>query len=146
LADLAVGIGLIVGSRWVTAIGLVLLGWGVPMWLVGLATGGEFYPTSILTHLGGAAIGIAGLRHLGGLRDDWWRAYLFVAGLLVASRLATPAAMNINFAYRPWPLLAGWIPNLPAHIAALLLIWGTGLYLAERILQFLLRFRPAASS
>jgi hypothetical protein len=129
LADLAVGLGLTMGWRCVTALGLILLGWGIPMWLISLAAGGEFYPTSILTHLGGATVGILGLRQQGGLRDDWWKAYLFVAALLVASRLLTPPALNVNLVYRPWPLLAAWLPGLAAHLTTLLLMWGAGLYL-----------------
>lgn len=139
LADLCVGIGLVLRWRGVTGMGLVMLGFGVPMWLVGLATGGEFYPTSILTHLGGLAAGIAGLRQLGGLRDDWWKAYLLIVALVVVARLLTPTDVNVNFAHRTWGFARDWLPSLTAHWLVLLAVWGTGLFAAEWVLRFVVR-------
>jgi hypothetical protein len=125
--------------------GLVMLGFGVPMWLVGLATGGEFYPTSILTHCGGLAVGIAGLQQLGGLRGDWWKAYLLIVALVAVARLLTPAEMNVNFAHRTWSFARDWLPNLTAHFLALLAIWAIGLYAAEWLLQRFVRAPDALS-
>ena len=136
LADLCVGVGLVLGLRSITASGLVMLGFGVPMWLIGLATGGEFYPTSILTHFGGLAVGIIGVRQLGGLRGDWWKAYLLIVALVVLSRLLTPAGMNVNFSHRTWLFARDWLPNLPAHLLTLLACWATGLFAAERLLRW----------
>ncbi|QDU30584.1 hypothetical protein ETAA8_57300 [Anatilimnocola aggregata] len=139
LADLAVGLGLVLASRAITATGLVMLGFGVPMWLVGLATGGEFYPTSILTHLGGTTVGILGLRRLGGLQGDWWKAYLAILLLIVLSRCLTPAAMNVNFAFRTWGFAREWIPSLEIHLLSLLAVWAAGLFAAESVLRLLVR-------
>jgi hypothetical protein len=135
LADLLVGVGLILKSRTITATGLVMLGFGVPMWLMALATGGDFYPTSILTHIGGMGVGIAGLRQLGGLRDDWWKAYATILLLLVISRCFTPASMNVNMAFETWSFARSWMPGLSAHLLSLLTIWATGLFVAERLLR-----------
>jgi hypothetical protein len=114
------------------------------MWLAGLATGGEFYPTSILTHFGGLAVGIVGLRQLGGLRDDWWKAYVLVVVLLFLSRLLTPAAMNVNFAFRTWSFARDWLPDLNAHLLTLLALWATGLFAAERLLRWVVGTPTAA--
>lgn len=135
LADLIVGIGLILKSRTITATGLVMLGFGVPMWLMAIATGGDFYPTSVLTHLGGIAVGIAGLRQLGGVRDDWWKAYLTIVVLLILSRCITPASMNVNLAFDTWTFARSWMPGLTAHLLSLLAIWASGLFVAERLLR-----------
>lgn len=135
LADLIVGIGLILKSRTITGTGVVMLGFGVPMWLLAIATGGDFFPTSILTHLGGLAVGIAGLRQLGGLRDDWWKAYLTILLLLVLSRFCTPAEMNVNMAFATWSFARAWFPGLTAHLLSVLTIWATGLFVAERLLR-----------
>lgn len=136
LADLCVGLGLVLRLRSITASGLVMLGFGVPMWLIGLATGGEFYPTSILTHFGGLTAGIIGLKQLGGLRGDWWKAYLLILALVVISRLLTPVGMNVNFSHRTWSFARDWLPNLPAHLLTLLAIWATGLFAAECLLRW----------
>ena len=135
LADLTVGIGLVLRSRSIAAMGLVLLGFGMPMWLIALASGGDFYPTSVLTHVGGMAVGIIGLPRLGGLRDDWWRAYLFVLLLVVLSHCLTTARLNVNMAFHTWPIARAWIPNLTIHWLSLFAIWGAGLFTAEQMLR-----------
>jgi hypothetical protein len=146
VADLGVGIGLLLGSRSITATSLVMLLFGVPMWLLGLATGGEFYPTSILTHVGGSLVGIYGLRSLGGVADDWWKAYLAIVLLVLVSRLATPLAMNVNFAHHPWPLAREWFPTITLHLLSLFAIWATGLFATQCGLQWLLkRVSPTAA-
>ncbi|WP_254510487.1 hypothetical protein [Anatilimnocola floriformis] len=135
LADLIVGVGLVLRSRSIAAMGLVMLGFGVPMWLVSLATGGDFYPTSILTHLGGMSVGIVGLKRLGGLRDDWWRAYLLVLTLVVVSHFYTTASLNVNMAFNTWSFARPWITSLSWHLLSLLAVWAAGLYVAEQCLR-----------
>jgi len=141
LADLAVGIGLVLASRTITATGLVMLGFGVPMWLIGIATRGEFYPTSVLTHIGGTSIGIIGLRKLGRLQGDWWKAYLAVLALLVLSRSLTPEPMNVNFAFRTWSFARDWFPTIELHLLSLLAIWAAGLFVTERLLALVTGYR-----
>lgn len=143
LADLGIGIGLLFGSRCITATSLVMLGFGVPMWLVGIATGGEFYPTSVLTHVGGSLVGIYGLRSLGGLHGDWWKAYLAIVLLVVLSRWLTPVAMNVNFAHHTWPFARDWFSTPPGHLMSLFAVWATGLFLTEQGLQRMMNRDPA---
>src|SRR4030095_5259080 len=48
-----VGIGLLCSSSVTNGIGTLFLCVGTPLWLMYLAGGGEFYPTSCFPHLGG---------------------------------------------------------------------------------------------
>ena len=57
-----VGIGLMISSPTLNGIGTLFLCLGTPLWLMDLAGGGEFYPTSCFTHIGGLAIGMYGAR------------------------------------------------------------------------------------
>lgn len=57
-----VGIGLLVPSPIVTVLGTLFLSLGTPLWLMDLAAGGVFHPTSCFTHFGGLAIGLYGTR------------------------------------------------------------------------------------
>src|SRR5262249_47931746 len=76
-----VGLGLILSSATLNGVGVLLLCMGTPLWLLDLAGGGEFYPTSCFTHLGGLAIGIYGLHRLGMARGTWWKASITLVAL-----------------------------------------------------------------
>jgi predicted membrane channel-forming protein YqfA (hemolysin III family) len=53
-----VGAGLLSSSATTNGIGTLFLCVGMPLWVMYLAGGGEFYPTSCFPHLGGLAIGL----------------------------------------------------------------------------------------
>ena len=65
LAVLLVAAGLWLRNATSNAVGLLWSCFGLPIWLIDTFTGGEFMPTATLTHVGGLAIGIAGVRLLG---------------------------------------------------------------------------------
>ena len=145
-ADLFVGIGLLVRSRTVTAAGVLMLAIGVPLWLINLAYGGAFYPTSMLTHFGGLAVGIAGMHCLGVPERAWLTALGLTAVLLVASRVLTSPAANVNLVYQAWQQF--W-PDLHApewHILALLALWMALLWSVERSLRWLKVFPSQRAS
>ena len=99
LGAFIVGIGLLVPSPAVNAIGTFWLCYGTPLWLVDLATGGEFFPTSIFTHVIALGIGILGCIKLGVPKNVWWKAIIAAVALILISRLVTPAQANVNLAF-----------------------------------------------
>ena len=143
-ASLCVGIGLVFRLTMPVAVGGLLLTVGVPAWLINLAAGGEFFPTSILTHVGGLACAVAGLR-----RTDYppnvpqW-ALVFVGVLLAASRLLTPAAWNVNLAFGPRVALDGLAGTWQVHVFLVLAVWAAVLILADVVLQRLAGVRRPA--
>jgi hypothetical protein len=123
VACLAVGIGLAVRSPHAVAAGFLFLVVGVPLWLLDLATGGEFLVTSTLTHVGGLAIGAWGVKRLGVPKGAWWRSLAGLFVLHVASRF-TPPGENVNLAHRVWPGWESWFPNHTVYAAANLAMYG----------------------
>lgn len=119
LAALAVGGGLMARAPALCGIGVLWLSLGVPLWIIDLAGGGEFIVTSPLTHLGGLAIGLWGIRRLGMPRGLWWKAVAALLTLVGLSRLATPAASNVNLSYHVPP---GWESIFPHHGLYILLL------------------------
>jgi len=103
LATLGIGVGLI--GRWpaLNAIGVLWLAAGVPLWTVYLATGGEFFPTSILPHVGGLALGVIGLTRLGAPAGVWAAALAALIVLVLACRVVTPERADVNLAFTIWP-------------------------------------------
>ena len=98
-----VGVGLLVSSATVNGIGTLFLCLGTPLWLMALAGGGDFYPTSCFTHLGGLAIGLYGVRRLGMPERGWWKAVIALIALILVCRWVTPARANVNVAFAIYP-------------------------------------------
>jgi hypothetical protein len=107
-----VGIGLLCSSGVVNGIGVLFLCVGTPLWLMYLAGGGEFYPTSWFPHLGGLAIGLFAVRKLGLPSGTWWKAVIALMALILVCRLVTPAQANVNVAFAIYP---GWEKVFPSH-------------------------------
>ena len=108
----AVGASLILRSALGNAIGVLFLVVGVPLWLLDVATGGEFTVTSVPTHLGGLVVGLIGVTQLGMPAQEWWKAALALAVLVAVCRLATPARANVNLAYA---VPSAWVRLFPSH-------------------------------
>jgi hypothetical protein len=111
LGCLLVGIGLLIRRPRVYATGFLWLTLGLPLWITDMATGGTF-PTSSLTHAGGFAIAILGLRYLKMPRFSWAVAIAALILLAVFSRLTTPVQENVNLSQAVW---AGWEAYFPSH-------------------------------
>jgi hypothetical protein len=74
LGTLMVGVGLLLRSPVVNAVGVLWLSAGTPFWIIGVSLGSTFLQTSVLTHLGGLSIGLWGAYELGIPRGAWWKA------------------------------------------------------------------------
>jgi len=124
-----------ISSPTLNGIGTLFLCLGTPLWLMDLAGGGEFYPTSCFTHLGGLAIGLYGARRLGVPGGIWWKAIVALIALILVCRLVTPPQANINVAFAIYP---GWEKYYPSHLSYLItmLSIATGYFF---ITEFVLR-------
>jgi hypothetical protein len=107
-----VGVGLLAASPTTNGIGALFLSMGTPLWVIYLAAGGEFYPTSVFPHVGGLAIGLYGVRRVRLPSGTWWKAVASLAMLILVCRLITPASANVNVAFAIYP---GWEKLFPSH-------------------------------
>lgn len=115
-----VGAGLLGSSAITNGIGALFLCLGTPLWVMYLAGGGEFYPTSCFPHLGGLVIGLYGVRRLGLPPGTWWKAAAALITLIVVCRLVTPERANVNVAFAIYPGWEKFFPSHPIYIAALM--------------------------
>lgn len=132
MAVAAVGVGWLAAWPRLVALGALFLTLGLPMWLLDVATGGEFLATSVLTHAGGLVLAVLGLRAFGVPRGVWWQGVLAMIALQQVSRWTTPPALNVNLAHR---VHAGWeatFPSYPVYWALLFALHGAAFYLAEK--------------
>ena len=131
VSALLVGAGLILGSARLNAVGLLGLTIGLPMWILYLAGGGPFIPTSPLTHVLGLALGIYGARRMGVPAMSWAAAVGFGLLMLVLSRALGPAEANVNLAFGPIAGLSLWALGPQIHWVLLLAQWAAGLWAAQ---------------
>ncbi len=134
VSALLVGIGLITRSPLINAVGFFGAAIGFPTWLLYLFGGGEFFPTSLGTHVVGFAVGLLGVRALGVPKSTWWAAVLYIAAMMIVSRILTSREANVNLAFGPDTDLSLWSVTGPLHWALLLGQWA----LAFAALQFVL--------
>jgi hypothetical protein len=138
VAALVIGVGLLAGWPTWVAVGVTWLAVGVPLWLLDVATGGEFNPTSVLTHVGGLAVGLVGLWQLAMPAQVWWKALLALAALQQLCRWVTPPDANVNVAFSVYPWMKAYFSSYLAYLAAMLLLFGLLFLGTELVLRKLL--------
>ena len=120
----------------------VWLAYVVPTWGT-LLTGGFSYRalfgvlSSTLAHLGGVTVGIAALRRIGVDGRAWLHAFLGYFIVQLISRLATPAALNVNISHA---VQAGWEQTFSTYLRfwlALTLLVGVCLWIIGLLLKLL---------
>ena len=134
IAALLVGIGL--WCRWptVNAVGLLWSCFGTPLWILDLATGGEWIPTAVLTHVGALVIGIVGVRRLGLPRGAAIKATAAFVPLWALTRVVTPPWANVNVAFSVYQGWQTWFASYPPYFAMLV---GVGLVTSVAVEQLL---------
>lgn len=120
----------------------------VPTWgmlLTGKFSLGEFFGvvSSTLAHLGGFSIGVVALRKVKVDSKAWFYAFLWYLVVQMASRLVTPAELNVNLSHK---VQVGWEGMFTSYLKFwLVLSFLVGLCLW--FLGWLMRmFWPAASA
>ena len=135
VAGLGVGVGLLLGWRWLNAVGTLVLLVGTPSWFVNLFIRGTFLPTSLLPHFGGLVFGLVGLKLLGPPQGDWPKALGLVALLLLITPGLTVEADNVNLSAGIWPQTADWWPVPGPPMVAQLAVWAAFLWMVELLLR-----------
>jgi hypothetical protein len=100
LASLFIGIAIIFRIPLLNSLSVLWLSIGNIIWAIYLFSGGDFEPTSTLTHWGGLITGLIGIYKMGIPKYStiWSMAVLFIIQQI--SKLVTPESENINLAFR----------------------------------------------
>jgi hypothetical protein len=100
LASLFIGIAVIFRIPLLNSLSVLWLSIGNIIWTIYLTSGGDFEPTSTLTHWGGLIVGLIGVRKMGMQKYStiWSLAVLLIIQQL--SKFITPESENINLAFR----------------------------------------------
>jgi hypothetical protein len=131
VANLLLSIGMFSRSPRLVGIALAWIVLGIPLWALDMWRSGELTQASVLSHLGGLALGMYAAWRLR-LSSNPWLAALFVfVALQQLCRWLTPEALNVNLAhaeYAGWEGVFGgyWAYWLATLLAAAAALWGTG--------------------
>jgi hypothetical protein len=143
VAALLIPVALLLQKPAVNAIGGLILLLGTPFWIINISTGGTLLLTSSLSHVGGLALSLVGMRLMGVPRQTWWRAVLVIALLTLVSRWLPNPEENVNLAFT---VPSGYRTRFPSHGSYLFLL---GLLLAGAALglqMLLVRIRFVRSA
>lgn len=122
--SLLVAGGALAGAPRLIAVGACWLAYGVPLWLLDLATGGKLVPTTFGTHALGPVVAAYALHELGWPRGAWATAWIVSLALLAASRLLGDRAVNVNLVFR---VAEGWEGRFRSHPRYVAMLWlGSG--------------------
>lgn len=122
MANLLLGVGLLGSVPTLIASAVAWLILGNLLWAVDLCAGGAFYPTSLLTHVGGLAVGASALRVFAWPPGSWWRAALLLLALQQVCRGVTPRAANVNLAFDLYPGMDAFFPGYRWYWASLVVM------------------------
>lgn len=135
MGQLLLGVGLVAAWPRLAVTGTAWLAFGVPLWVIGLASGEVMRWPSWFTHLVAPVIGVVAARGLGVPRGTWWRATLGLVALQAATRWLTPPRFNVNLAHAVYP---GWERLFPTYAAYYLFMLACGAaacFAAEALLR-----------
>jgi len=105
LACVLLAAGILLRVPVLSAVALLWLALGLPLWIWSVFSGSGFHPTSTLTHVGGLLLAISTALRRGFPRGAWWRASVGLVLLWALSRIALPAHTNVNLSRTFW---FGW--------------------------------------
>jgi hypothetical protein len=130
-------------ARSAIGIGLSWLSVGIPLWVLDLATGGSFIPSSVLTHVGGLTIGAIALKQVGWPRRVWVKSVLAQCALMVLTRLVTPPRANVNLAFSVWQGWERYFPSYAAYFALLFVASALSFAAVEMAMRRVFVLRPS---
>lgn len=121
VAPVLLAIGCFTKNARLCAIATAWLSYGMPIWLLDLATGANMIGTSVFTHFGCLAVGLVAIRRLGWPRRTWIFAAAASMVPLALARLFTPPEPNVMLAFR---VHDGWEKYFSSHALYLALMIG----------------------
>lgn len=125
--------GALTSSGVLATIGLCWVVFGTPLWVIDLVSGSALYKTSVLTHLGGLALGVRIVRREGVPAGAWWKALLTMLGLVLLTRVLAPPATNVNLAFSVYPGFEKWFPTYGRYFVFMFVLNGVSFLLTEKV-------------
>ena len=137
IASLLVGFGLLFGWADANVVGFLWSSFGTPLWILDVATGGQWYSTAVLTHGSGVIIGFIGVQRLGLPRAAAFKAVAAYVPLWALTRAVTPPSANVNVAFSVYEGWQTWFTSYPPYFVMLLGFGLVTFIAAEKMLSLI---------
>ena len=144
IGNLLLAIGLFLEKRVVVRLSAIWMIPGLIIWLLYVVLAWGVFLTSTLAHVGGLIVALFALSKLGMDRTAWRWAFGWYLVVQLASRLVTPAVLNVNLAHA---VQAGWERTFQSYWTfwlVLTIVTAIGLWLSGLLLWSIWR-EPQAS-
>jgi hypothetical protein len=112
VGNLLLAIGLFSQSKPLTRVASIWMIPGLFIWIIYVVLAWGVFFSSTLAHVGGLIVGIYAVRRVGMDRFSWVYAFVWFLLIQLASRLITPANLNVNLAHHIQP---GWEQRFDAY-------------------------------
>lgn len=111
VANLTLAVGMLCGNLLLMRLASLWLILGVPPWALDMMLTRIVWPSSLLTHLGGAVVALFVLFKVRMVRGVWWVALLWFVVLQLLSRWLTDPKYNVNAAFHGYGPTKEWFRN-----------------------------------
>jgi hypothetical protein len=145
VAPVVLAVGCFRRSARVCAVATAWLSYGMPIWLLDLATGANMIRTSVFTHFGCLGIGFIAAKQLGWPRRTWAVATLASLVPLLLARLFTPPEPNVMLAFRVHDGWEKYFSSHPVYVAVMLAGSAVVFLIVETIVRRVLGLSSAPS-
>ena len=110
-------------GAWVATLWILI---GTPLWVFDALKSHAFEVHSLLTHLGGGAVGLLVCLRQRPARRVWWVGFLLLAGLQMFAHELTRPELNVNVSFRAYgsaePYFQYWLRTALSMLAALCIV------------------------
>jgi hypothetical protein len=113
-------VGFLIRKPVLISAAFLCLVWGNIMWILYLTGGGELYPSSIFTHIGGLIAGFYGIRKTGMPRYSWMIALFLMVIIQQITRMFTLPLYNVNLSHKIHPGWENLFPSYPVYMILIL--------------------------
>jgi hypothetical protein len=144
VANLTLGVGMLLNNRLLIRIAVLWLVLGLPPWALDMAVTRIVWPLSLLTHLGGALFGLLVLGKVRMTRGVWPAALVWFLVLQGLTRLFTPPAPNVNMVYAIYEVAKPWFSRFWLYWLATMGVATGLLWILEVGLAWLFPLNPEA--
>lgn len=111
VANLTLALGMFVGNLRLMRLAILWLILGLPPWVLDMVVTKIVWPSSLLTHLGGALFALFVLAKVRMVRGGWWLALLWFVILQLLSRWLTDPKYNVNAAFHGYGQTKDWFSS-----------------------------------
>ena len=131
VSNLILGIGVLAQRPALVRMVFPWLVFGVPLWLIDIASSGDERAVSTVSHLGGFLLGLYAICCVRVPTNPWLFALLLFMALQQLCHWLTPASFNVNLSHSIYSGWEGWFPNYPIYwvvttLTAAAMLWGVG--------------------